>query len=167
VFSFCRCVKEPIIDHCSQYNVATNGYVYQFTSAANFSHLLNFVQSSFTLLQIQGIPNICQLALKLLLCNIAYMPCNLTTGTPKPLCSELCLYLRQNCSFQYKFSLKHVALRGYPMRDDCSNTLHHLKLWYGVQLSSNNFENDCLSFDLESKRGYCTCTILLHAYIYR
>jgi len=118
LFSFCRCVKGPIIDHCSQYNVATNGYVYQFTNAANFSHLLNFVQSSFPLFDIPGIPNVCQLALKLQLCNIVYIPGSLTTGTPKPLCSELCFYLRQSCAFQYDFSLRHAALKGYPIKDD-------------------------------------------------
>ena len=108
------------------------------------------------LTSIQGASHICRLALNLILCNFALSPCNLTTGTLKPICSQTCFFFRQNCFIQYDLAQTIASFRGYPFGDDCNNTLGHLQLWYNIEISSDDFGDDCLDFGLKSKL-LCSC----------
>ena len=154
-FIFCRCFKFTVNDHCSRYNLATNDYVYRYTSAENFEQLSGDIQQAVPpLVSLRGTPSICHLALNLLLCNVGFNPCDLTTGTPKPVCSKFCFYVRENCQFQYEFASSSAPTAGIPFVTDCNNTLKDLELSHGVEFSSDDFGNNCLDFDLESKDGH-------------
>ena len=161
MFTLCRCVKFTVNDHCTQYNLATNDYVYQYTSVRNIAQISDIIQQSRPLVDIQGISFNCQLALNLFLCNFGFFPCNLTTGTPKPICSKSCFYFRQNCQIQYNLVQSIANLRNFSFVDDCNNTLGHLEQWYNVKLSSDDFRDDCLDFGLESKH-YHMYIIVMH-----
>jgi len=115
------------------------------------TQLSNSIQQGVPLLGIQGIPFSCQLALNLFMCNFGHFSCNLTTGTPKPVCSESCFYLCQNRRVQYNFIKQTAEVWGFPVVDDCNNTLRNLELWYNIKLSSDDFKDDCLDFGLDSK----------------
>ena len=158
-----RCFKFTVNDHCTQYNLATNDYLYQYTSVKNISLLSNAIQEVLPLIRIQGVTFICELALNLFLCNFALSPCNLTTGTLKPICSQSCFFFRQNCNTHYDLARTIASFRGFPFADDCDNTLRHLQLWYNIEVSSDDFGDDCLDFGLESKLINLCC---MHVYMY-
>jgi len=115
------------------------------------------------MLGIQGIPFSCQLALNLFMCNFAFFPCNMTIGTPKPICSKSCFYFHQNCPLQY--DLVHT-IAGFPFMDDCNNTLTHLEQWYDIEIHSDDFKDSCLDFGLESEYIIQTLIIIVLYLVY-
>jgi len=151
IFTLCRCLKFTVNDHCIEYNLATNDYIYQYTSVMNMTQFSSVIRQVVPLLDIQGIPFNCQVALNLFLCNFGFPPCNLTTGTPKPICSKSCFYFHQNCPLQFELMHTISGFFGFSFVEDCFNTLGHLEQWYDIEISSDDFGDDCLDFGLESE----------------
>ena len=147
-FSLYRCLKFPADDYCSQYNSATNDYIFQYTSVENMTKLSNDIQRAKHSTNIQGFSFKCQLSFNLFLCNYASIPCNLTTGTPKPICSKSCYYFYHSCPEQYNLLYN---MMGYPFMNDCNNTVRQ---WYRHEVSSDDIRDECLDFGLESKFEY-------------
>ena len=113
--------------------------------------LSNDIQHAKQSINIQGISFKCYLSVNLFLCNYVFIPCNLTTGTPKPICSKSCYNFYHSCPDQYNLIYN---MMGYPFMNDCNNTLGHLAEWHEYAASSDDFDDDCLDFGLESKCVY-------------
>ena len=77
------------------------------------------------------------------LCNLIFIPCNLTTGTPRPLCSRSCFKFHSACTVEFDTILNIAGFLDIPFTDSCENTLNHINAGYGYPNSSNDFEDDC------------------------
>ena len=77
-------------------------------------------------------------------CNVLFVPCNLTTETPKPICSDICSNFRSACKDQFNVMKDIAQINGFPFIDNCEDTLSHLKS-YGYPNLSSEFRDDCLS----------------------
>ena len=83
-----------------------------------------------------------------LLCNAIFVPCDLTTGMPRPICTDSCYYYRTHCSKDYSSAIRFAAALEYPLKDNCENTFSHLQLGFNFHCSSNSLQNSCI--DLQS-----------------
>ena len=77
--------------------------------------------------------------------NSIFIPCNLTTGTPRPQCSKSCYFLRNNCTRHYNLILEYdKILAEDSFIDDCDNTFNFINNAHNFSNSSKDFEDDCL-----------------------
>ena len=80
-----------------------------------------------------------------LLCNAAFVPCDMTTGAPKAICSDSCYFLQNDCSENYnQLKIYADAFFRYPIPEDCDNTLIMLQENFSFPCSSSSLGNDCL-----------------------
>ena len=131
-------------ESCSSFSLSVNYMVFNFTSKQKFSHYmekLNTLQS--IILDTSGIPPHCERSTGLFVCNLIFVPCNLTTGTPRPLCSRTCSNFYRFCTDQYNVIANIARILEFPILQNCKNTLHHLNAGYGYPNSSSEFEDDC------------------------
>ena len=118
--------------------------IFKYTSDKNFSRLLDRLKSTRTLLVNAG-PS-CELSTGVFLCNTAFVPCNLTTGTPRPLCSRSCSIFRSVCNIEFNTVLTFAEILGIHFSPNCENTLHHINIGgFGFPNSSSEFEDDCFN----------------------
>ena len=74
-----------------------------------------------------------------------FIPCNLTTGTPRPLCSKSCYFYRSNCYGDYSRLLKYGgAILMTSFSDDCENTFNIANTVFNFTKVSEDFKDDCL-----------------------
>ena len=119
--------------------------IFKYTSDRNFSKLLDLLKSVEILLR-NSVTRGCTFPTGMFLCNLVFIPCNLTTGTPRPLCSRSCSAFHSACNLEFNTILNFAGILGIPFIDQCENTLHHINMGYGYRNSSNDFKDDC--FDL-------------------
>jgi len=124
------------------------------------TQLSDVIQQAQSSVNIQGIPLNCQLGLNLFLCNLAFLPCNLTTGIPKLICSKSCLYFHQNCPIQYNL-VQAIAISWNSFVVDCNNFSTHFEL----EISSDDFKDDCLDFGFEGMCIMCLIPYAVRLYI--
>ena len=121
--------------------------IYKYTSKSNFSSYAQALK-----LATQYIPQLTSLSgclhyAGLFVYNTIFIPCNLTTGSPRPLCSSDCKNFRYYCEYQYSTVITYANLFSIPISDNfCDNTLEHINELYNYPNSSKDFENDCFSF---------------------
>ena len=88
---------------------------------------------------------VCQQAIGYIVCSYVFIPCNLTTGNPRPICSASCnRYFNIRCVTEFEDVLE-VSSRfiNYPFMNNCLNTLSHLQD-FGLPLMSDDFADDCI-----------------------
>ena len=148
VLFLCSCTQLDLPDGegCSLFSLSVNHMVFNFTSKQNFSNFMKILESVETLSTF-GVPSYCELSTGIFLCNLIFVPCNLTTGTPRPLCSRACYNFNHVCNEQYRLISQIAMVLHIPFLNNCKNTLHHLNAGYGYPNSSSEFEDDC--FDLQ------------------
>lgn len=127
---------------CSKYSLSLNHMTFKYTSDKNFTELLDLLQSVEILLR-NSITSGCTSPTGIFLCNLVFIPCNLTTGTPRPLCSRSCSIFSSACTIEFDTVLTLAGALGIPFTNDCENTFHHINARYGYPNSSNDFEDDC------------------------
>ena len=138
---------DPVFQLYSQLSLSLNGIVYKYTSKNNFSTYVQALK-----LGTQYLPQLtslsgCQRYAGLFVYNTIFIPCNLTTGSPRPFCSSDCYYFRCVCEYEYSTIITYANLVKIPLSDDfCDNTLEHINKLYNYPNSSKDFENDCFRF---------------------
>ena len=125
------------------------------------TQLSNVIQQAQSSVNKQGIPINCKLGFNLFLCNFAFLPCNLTTGIPNPVCLKSCLYFHQNCPIQYDLVQAIAISWNFSVAEDCNYVSTHLEL----EISSNDFNEDCLDFGVESMCIVCLIPFIVKLYI--
>jgi len=116
--------------------------IFKYTSDKNISRLLDRLQSTRNLLA--SARSSCKVSTGAFLCNTAFVPCNLTTGTPRPLCSRSCSIFRSVCDREFNVTLSLGEILGIHFSPSCENTLHHINIGgFGFPNSSSEFEDDC------------------------
>ena len=135
-----RCLKLTFLRSttCDDVSLATDFYGYEYT---NLTEILNQVDNYDLLLDFN---HICGQLTGYFICNYVFIPCDLFTGAPRPICSDSCYYYCTECSDTYH-TLLRVIPQAYPyIMDDCDNTLSHLQTGYDFPCSSSSLENNCL-----------------------
>ena len=126
---------------CADFSLATDSYVYGYTSLENLTGFTNGLSSYETFFDLG---QHCQFFAAYYFCDYMLIPCDLFTGAPRPICSDSCYYLTTECSSIYD-TVSLFASQVYPaFMDDCENTLSHLQTSYGFPCSSNSLEHNCI-----------------------
>jgi len=116
---------------------------FKYSNDKNFSKFLNLLQSVRILLQ-NSITEECEFSTGLFLCNTIFVPCNLTTGAPRPFCSSACSNFYSACNLEFNAILDFTRILNYPLMYNCKNTLHPINMGFGYPNVSSDFEDDCL-----------------------
>ena len=128
---------------CGDVSSATDSYIYGYTSYENLTKINMFTE------QIEPFINRSDSCVQFTIyyfCNYIYVPCDLTTGGPLLTCSNSCYFLRTNCPIRYFQVLSFGASAGYPIVDNCENTLSYLQQEFGFPCSSSSLQNDCIDY---------------------
>lgn len=118
--------------------------IFKYTSDKNLSIFLDRLQSFRTILLNSGLRRACRFPTGLFFCNLFFIPCNLTTGKPRPVCSRSCSKFFTACNTQFNALLDITRVLNFPFMHNCENTLHHINMGFGYPNSSSDFEDDCL-----------------------
>ena len=133
---------------CSPYSLSLKNMIFKYTSDKNFSELMRYSVDS---LLRNSITRGCKDPTGIHLCNMIFIPCNLTTGTPRPLCQRSCFNFCSACNLEFNTISTIGSLLDIPIMHNCENTLHHINTGYGYPNSSSDFEDDCYNLpDLPS-----------------
>ena len=124
---------------CSPYSLSLNHMIFKYTSDKNFSVLLDYSVESLFHETNRG----CTVPTRIHICNMFFIPCNLTTGTPRPLCQRSCFSFCSACNSEFDTISDIASLLDIPIMHNCENTLHHINTGYGYPNSSSDFEDDC------------------------
>ena len=96
------------------------------------------------LLNTSDADEVCRQAAGYIICNYVFIPCNLTTGNPRPICTLPCdYYFNVRCRDIFDVIIRFSTIINYPLMNNCPNTLSHLGE-FGITLSSDNFADDCI-----------------------
>ncbi|XP_065911786.1 tyrosine-protein kinase receptor UFO-like isoform X3 [Dysidea avara] len=140
------CVQfNNLIEVCAQHSLATNNYLYQYTSVHNlttFGNLLSVLES-FTRLITDG----CFNTTASFICNGIFVPCDLTTGEAKAICTNSCYKFKEDCTLEYDSIIKGAALiEGIILQLEsfCADTLVLIKDAFGANTTASGVECNCL-----------------------
>ena len=144
-----RCLQLDFLHQkaCAQFTLATDFYIYRYTSYENFTE---FAMTLDQLRSFVDFSEFCEQFATYFICNYVFTPCDLTTGAPRPICTDTCYFFRTYCSDTYSSMIRFAAAVKYPIMDNCENTLAHLQLGYNFPCSSSSLQNDCIDIDLTS-----------------
>ena len=123
---------------CANYSLATDSYIYGYASYDNFTSLAKILQG-FT----PNLSETCNLFATYFFCNFGFVPCDLTSGAPRAICTESCNYITTECSTEYSHVVTLVKAFGHTIKEDCINTLNHLQD-FGFTCSSSSLQNECI-----------------------
>ena len=130
-------------------SLSLNSLIYKYTSERNIAKVLELAEVA--------IPQNLHLFHRLFSSQCLYysaivvytailFPCNLTTGTPRPLCSNACYLFRNFCD-EYTIIIKSAISLGIPISHDfCENTFYIVNKYFHYPNSSKDFDNDCFDF---------------------
>ena len=129
----------------SDYSVSLNGMIFKYTSEKNLTSLLDIL-----ILAVRYIPQFsssrCLFYGAVFVYNNLFIPCNLTTGTPRPLCSKACYSFSNDCEYEYNTIINYAHVAGIPIKNVCENTFTHINSLFNYPNSSKDYENDCYDF---------------------
>ena len=128
---------------CSGANLGTAYYNYRYTSLENltsYSTTITTLQEFFR----SGFSGFCETFLVYYLCNYVFVPCDLTTGAPRPICTNSCYFVHTRCNLEFMRVMQFASAFDYPIIDDCENTPANLQVGFGFPCSSSSFEDNCL-----------------------
>ena len=136
---------DPEVRKHSEYSISLSSITFKYTSESNFTAFLNALKVAVSYLPLFSRSK-CLFYAAIYVYNYVFIPCNLTTGTPRPLCSKACYFFSKECNFQYTTIITYGNLIGVPLDDDCENTFNHINKKFGYPNSSKDYENDCYDF---------------------
>ena len=140
-----RCVQLKFLEQnsiCSDINLATDYYNYRYTSLENFTSFSETIIALQDIIRL-GLTGFCGNVLAYFLCNYVFVPCDLTTGAPRPICMDSCRFVRTHCNTEFTYILQFASTIDYPVIDNCGNTLANLQVGFGFPCSSSSFEDNC------------------------
>ena len=156
-FCICSCILLKLdtrllnfIKNLNLYNAVFYTVSYKYTSEENFARYLEYlklgVDTSCTASYVTEI-EICDIYGAQFVYHQIFVPCNLTSGTPRPLCSRFCYFFRSNCKSNYDKILKYAnVFEKDIIIDDCTNTFQFQNKVSNFTNSSKDFEDDCVDF---------------------
>ena len=150
-FILCSCIPLKVSSEVQfvsqQYSLSVENMIYNYTSKQTLARVMKLLTILVALNRDLNLTRCLSYGV-VLYYNYIFIPCNLTTGSPRPLCSDACYYYRDTCPFEYYGILEHAKLINLPVTDNCENTFSLLSALFGyVHLNSSKaFENDCFDF---------------------
>lgn len=121
--------------------------IYKYTSEANLTKILKAVEIAEVYNRdylYKIFSSECQYYFVIVAVTTGFIPCNLTSGTPKPLCSSDCYFFRQFCDDEYKMFITYAKLFGILISENyCENTFEAINKLFHYPNSSEDFQNDC------------------------
>ena len=142
-----RCVHLSYLSQgaCNRFDLSTDDVIFKYVNMQMNMELFDLLNGLETLLENSEVDPVCRDAASYYICNIVYIPCNLTSGNPRPICASSCIrfFREERCRDTFTTIIRFSAIVDYPFRDDCGNTLSHLSE-FGFDLSASDYEDDCL-----------------------
>jgi len=124
--------------------VASNGIIFSYADKMEFKTFVSTLNGLESLLDNSDEDEICQQAAAYIICNYVFIPCNLTTGNPRPICTGSCnYYFNIRCKELFATVIGFASVIKYPFMNNCPNTLSHLQ-GFGYSFSSDSFADDCI-----------------------
>ena len=142
---------DPSVQLYATYSLAIDNMIYNYTSEKNVTKFLKDLKAAIQFLPLFS-ESPCLFYSAVFVYNYVFIPCNLTAGTPRPLCSSACYAFRRSCNYHYTTIISFAKLLRIPLFDDCENTFHHINNLFQYPNSSKDFEDDCFDFP-----GSCVC----------
>lgn len=138
-----RCLKADLVQQtiCANFSVATDYYIYGYTSYANLTYfvmLLHMIETA------ANFDYNCTQFTAYYFCNIIFPPCDFTTGAPRAVCTESCHYARTQCDTTYTQVKTFFRPFGFVVSDNCENTFEPVKEIFGFPCSSSSLQNGCI-----------------------
>ena len=145
----CSCFSivklNPEVQIYSDYDVSLNGMAFKYTSMKNFTKYLdNLIIAARYIPQFSS--SSCLFYSAVFVYNHLFIPCNLTTGTPRPLCSKACYMFSNECEYEYTTMITYANLIGIPIENGCENAFGHINSIFNYPNTSKDYENDCYDF---------------------
>ena len=133
--------------------------ILDYATAEQFSTFIETLNSLEQLLNTAEAEEVCRQAAGYYICNYVFIPCNLTTGNPRPICSASCdRYFNIRCVEVFGDILEFSStFIDYPFMNNCPNTLSHLED-FGLSFMSGDFTDDCI--DLVGMHNIATVSLL-------
>ena len=125
---------------CANYSLATDSYIYGYTS---YNNLTEFAKLVLGIAPLIDFSYFCAQFSLYFFCNFGFVPCDLTSGAPRAICTESCNYAAINCSSVYNQVVAFVKAFGYTVKEDCENTLNFIQD-FGFTCSSSSLQNGCI-----------------------
>ena len=147
---------------CSSYSLATNGYLFNYIDAS-FEYLTEVLNQVETLFHNTG-PTCYNITLTYA-CNVLFVPCDLTSGTPIAMCSNSCKQFKTSCSVEYETVARGLSVIDKFVSDICSDTLVYIKTRFAVNTTSKGVESNCLGMYLMHS-CLCACCVCTCVYIH-
>ena len=126
---------------CADFSVATDSYIYGYTSYENFTELIMIVQRFTPVVDLQFA---CTRLIAYFFCNYGFIPCDVTTGAPRAICTESCNFLHDHCGETFTQVVTFVDAFGYTIDYNCENTLSILQEGFGFPCSSSSLQTECI-----------------------
>lgn len=124
--------------------------IYKYTSERNLTKILRALEiaEAYNRKNLYKVSSSeCLYYVVIVVVTTGFIPCNLTSGTPKPLCSSDCYFFRQFCDDEYKLLITYAKLLGIPTSESyCENTFEAINKLFHFPNSSKDFQNDCFVF---------------------
>ena len=142
----CRCIRLDGLTNaaCRRFNQASQNVIFNYATEEQFDSYIETLDGLEELLDDADADEVCQQAAGYIICNYVFIPCNLTTGNPRPICTVPCdYYFNVRCSDIFAVILRFSTIIDYPLMNNCPNTLSHLAE-FGFSLLSDNFADDCI-----------------------
>ena len=117
--------------------------IFNYANESYYEMVANIVDQHKALLDFS--PEKCKMISALFVCSIIFIPCNLTTGAPIPLCSNDCSSFNSTCENELITFVDFSKFYGYHIIQNCENTLSHLNTYFNYPNSSSDFKDNCLA----------------------
>ena len=157
----CRCLRLDALTSsaCRQFKQASQNVIFEYTTDEQFDGYIETINGlEELLLTAEDVDEVCRQAAGYIICNYVFIPCNLTTGNPKPICTLPCdYYINMRCRDIFVVILQFATIIEYPFMNNCPNTLSHLEE-FGVSLLSDSFADDCI--DIAGMKIMCTMILI-------
>ena len=129
---------------CEEFFRGSDNIMFKYTTLEGFESYIDTVNNLESLLVSADTVQVCRQAAAYFICNYVFIPCNLTTGNPRPICTIACdYYFNDFCKSLFEVILRFSSILEYPFMNNCPNTLSHLET-FGFSLSSDSFADDCI-----------------------
>lgn len=141
-----RCIQFDSLPNgtCANFTQASSSVIFRYTDENNFMSYFEIVNGLETLLDNSAADEVCRRAVAYIVCNYVFIPCNLTTGNPRPICTQSCnYYFTSRCKEIFDTIVQFSTVIDYPFMNDCPNTLSHLEAFEFFFLS-DSFADDCI-----------------------
>ena len=159
-----RCIQLDALEDstCNGVFQGLHNVIYNYTTQENFYNYIKVIDNSHSMLRDHFEDKVCQYAFEYIICNYVFIPCNLTTGNPRPICTkQFDYYVNRLCAYTFKLVRRFSSTIRYPFTND-SNTLAHLEA-FGYPLSYDSFADDCIDIaGTHVHYGYCVTIIMCY-----